>query len=98
MFNDSGWVFTVASDQRQREDAWFETVTNNSTRLLVIELGAGQEVSTVRRHSETICQKFGAKLIRINPRHAWPPSEMGLGFSEPAAHALQLIQSRLTHK
>lgn len=38
-------------------------------KLVVIEIGAGVAVPTVRYASQSFCTKFNAKLIRVNPEH-----------------------------
>jgi len=42
--------------------------------IVIIELGAGTSVATVRYKSEEIASKFDATLIRINPRDFQVPS------------------------
>lgn len=60
MFNDSDWVETRMHLQYERFQAWLATVQ----RLVVIEIGAGVDIPSVRRIGESLNQP----LIRINPR------------------------------
>lgn len=48
MFNDRGWIETRSEQQRRGLDAWLRKVKN----LVVIELGAGTAISTVRSFGE----------------------------------------------
>ncbi len=68
MFGDWGWVDRRNAMQSRRLNAWLNTVEH----LLVIEVGAGTHIPTVRMMSES--QR--GRLIRINP------TEPELGFAE----------------
>ncbi|WP_432721274.1 NAD-dependent deacetylase [Jeongeupia wiesaeckerbachi] len=66
MFSDLSWLEQRAEAQRERLNRWLEQVG----RLVVIELGAGVAIPTVRMFGERIVAKHrgdGATLIRINP-------------------------------
>ena len=69
-------------------------------RLVVIELGAGLAVSTIRRMSESIVeQSANATLIRINPRDADVPRQdhpKYLSVPLGGLDALQQIDTHLT--
>lgn len=60
MFDDNTWVHGPTSVDRDRLDAWCESRAG----ILVIEIGAGEAVPTVRRFGERV----GSRLIRINAR------------------------------
>ncbi|API75630.1 SIR2 family NAD-dependent protein deacylase [Ralstonia pseudosolanacearum] len=60
MFDDNTWVHGPTSVDRDRLDAWWK----GREGCLVIEIGAGEAVPTVRRFGERV----GSKLIRINMR------------------------------
>jgi NAD-dependent SIR2 family protein deacetylase len=62
MFNDSDWVEVRMQLQYDRVEAWLAT----AQRLVVIEVGAGVDIPSVRRFGEHLNQP----LIRINPRAA----------------------------
>lgn len=59
MFGDGQWIARRSELQEQRLQQWLAAVD----RLVVIEIGAGLQVPTVRRFSESC----GGRLIRINP-------------------------------
>ncbi|MFT3758407.1 SIR2 family NAD-dependent protein deacylase [Thauera sp.] len=62
MFGDWGWIEDRSAAQQARLDAWRHTVE----RLIVIEIGAGTAIPSVRLFGE----RQGAPLIRINLREA----------------------------
>lgn len=65
MFNDSHWVDAIAREQERRFDAWLAHVRGR--RLLVLELGAGKALPTIRRLGERIAERPFVTLVRINP-------------------------------
>ena len=65
MFGDFYFVKNRVNFQLRRFKKWLERIDK---KLVIIEIGAGKGVPTVRMMSEEIRRKFGAKLIRINPR------------------------------
>ena len=88
MFNDALWNSAVTETQQQRYREWLTEI--QGARLLVIELGAGSAIPTVRQQSERLISSHGAKLIRINLREAEvPPDQLGLPCA--ALAGLQMI-------
>ncbi len=60
MFNDNDWVSSNSEQQLTRFRHWQKTVSHP----LIIELGAGTAISSVRYLSDS----WGPPLIRVNPR------------------------------
>lgn len=67
MFGDWGWLHKRSSNQSDKLEEWLNYLKRNSFRLLIVEIGAGLSVPTVRYKSEQIANLFEAKLVRINP-------------------------------
>jgi NAD-dependent SIR2 family protein deacetylase len=67
MFGDWNWLGFRADAQKSAMNAWLEKVE----RLVVIEIGAGTDIPTVRNLGE----RTDAILIRINPREPGCPSD-----------------------
>ena len=72
MFSDFDWNSTRTYAQRQRFEKWIKKFKNKN--LLIIELGAGTNIPTVRLTCEEVYQSAGNHFIRVNPRE----SECGL--------------------
>ena len=88
MFGDWAWVSKYAERQEHRLAAWLRAVE----RLVVVEVGAGRALPTVRRFSE----RHGSRVIRINPReHAISPA-LGVGIDGGAVETLRLLDSLLS--
>ncbi|CDW84808.1 silent information regulator protein sir2 [Stylonychia lemnae] len=68
MFGDFDFNEQVSEQQDQRYKAWLENIKDQS--LLIIEIGAGSAVPTVRLNSEdvlTVLRNKNTNMIRINP-------------------------------
>ncbi|MDD2545814.1 MAG: NAD-dependent deacetylase [Burkholderiaceae bacterium] len=87
MFDDGGWIAHRQAAQRQRLQDWLARVE----KPLVIEMGAGTAVATVRHFSHRMVQSGGGRLIRINPTEATVPSARDVGLASGALAALRAI-------
>lgn len=85
MFSDYRWNARRTDAQYSRMRAWVDTVR----RPVVIELGAGTAVPSVRRMSENL----GAPLIRINPREWLVKGANKVGLPCSALEGLRLLLS-----
>ena len=92
MFNDWHWIPRRTSAQEQRFDSWLAEVINAKT--VIVELGAGSAVPTVRLTSEHAVARLGATLVRINPREPQVPHGQ-IGIPLGALEALEAINDRL---
>lgn len=83
MFGDGKWIAVRTVGQMNRFRTWFRTVS----RPVVIEIGAGQSVPTVRSFGESL----GCPLIRINPRE-WDVSRRDdIGIKAGALEGIQMV-------
>ncbi|GLZ32901.1 NAD-dependent protein deacetylase [Lentzea sp. NBRC 105346] len=89
MFGDWTWV----PDRSQRQLDELTKWRREQRNLVVVEIGAGQAVPTVRRQAELASAASGA-LIRINPRE--PEIRHGRGVALPmgALEALTALAQR----
>ena len=68
MFGDWSWI---AERTRSQERLYDQFVTDRRDgRLVVVELGAGTAIPTIRHTSEQLGRYAAATVIRINPREA----------------------------
>lgn len=96
MFGDDGWNARREQAQAARLQQWLAGLRRQAARLLVVELGAGTAVPSVRRFVAGLQRSLGARLVRINPREAEVGSERDLAVPLGALHALQCISDRLS--
>ena len=92
MFGDYSWVADRTRGQEMRFDSFL--AQHRQEPIVVIEMGAGTAVPTIRFMSERIGQGFSATVIRINPRE---PRISGGHISLPcgALEGLQGIEACL---
>jgi NAD-dependent SIR2 family protein deacetylase len=88
MFGDGEWLESRTEEQHARYQAWRRLIRGR--RLVVIELGAGTQVPTIRRH----CEAAGGTLIRINPHEAEAPAG-AISLAVGALEALSQIERYL---
>jgi len=67
MFGDWSWISDRSDRQRQKFEKF---IGANGACIVVVELGAGTAIPTIRNLGEQLGRRYGAKIIRINPREA----------------------------
>lgn len=87
MFNDWEWLEHRQAQQSERMERWLSGVS----RPVVVEIGAGTAIPSVRRFSQRIIHAFGGRLVRINPREFSVPSTHDVGLASGASYALAEI-------
>lgn len=79
MFGDGGWDDAQTTAQLQRFQQWLEGVRVARAPLVILELGAGTAVPSVRLQCEYLTRRLSAKLVRVNPREsAGPPGTISI--------------------
>ena len=92
MFGDWHWIPARTAAQERRFSTGLASAAG--PRLVIVELGAGSAVPTVRMTSEQIASRSGATLVRINPRE--PQVRHGhIGIAANALEALEAMDRRL---
>ncbi|MEA5098762.1 MAG: Sir2 family NAD-dependent protein deacetylase [Burkholderiaceae bacterium] len=91
MFGDWSWVSSRQEAQASRQHQWLSGVNNP----LVIELGAGTAVPSVRYFSQYVCRQYGGRLIRINLREPEVDCQDDLGLAVGALDCLNAIAAQL---
>ena len=92
MFADWGWNGSRTSAQENRYDNWLNSVVSKGQKLVIIEIGAGTAVPTVRLEGENIAKQYkNAKLIRINPREDQITADIGIGLNLGGLEGIEAI-------
>ena len=91
MFDDYFYSSNYQNLKRNKLDLWLKEVQN----LVVIELGAGKAIPTVRRFSERTAKAKKGGFIRINPQDAGVPKMHFLSLEMKALDALKAIDRLL---
>lgn len=66
MFGDYGWVSDRSARQQRNFDEFLADLGGG--RLVVVEMGAGTAIPTIRYLTEELGSRPGARAVRINPR------------------------------
>lgn len=83
MFNDGDWVYDKTQDEA------FNQWVKDNKNIVVIEIGAGKTISSIR----LISDDFKKSLIRINPREADIPHNKGVSLYMNGIDGIKLIHS-----
>ena len=87
IINDSGWIVRRSAEQEARLEQWL----SGTNRPLVIEVGAGTTIPSVRHFSHRVLHQHGGRLIRINHNGSDVPTLLDVGLPLGAADGLTLI-------
>jgi NAD-dependent SIR2 family protein deacetylase len=91
MFSDWDWNERRALLQDARLQAWLQ----GTRRPLVIEIGAGMSIPSVRNFSQRVVLHHGGRMIRINPQEPQVASADDVGLPMTALAALTAIAALL---
>jgi len=92
MFSDSRWVERRQLVQEGRQKEWLAKVRNP----LIIEIGAGSSIGSMRALSERLAVQRAGYLIRINPREPEIPAPVhGTGIALGAREALHRLAEHI---
>ena len=89
MFGDWHWL----EHRQQLQEARLQQFVQHHQHTLVIEIGAGLAVPTVRRFSEQFCPY----LIRINPRDSQIPHQQGISLAMTGLAGIEAVWQSITY-
>ncbi len=87
LFDDDNWIDTKLARQRENWLRWRDAIQ----RPVVIELGAGKAIPTVRYFTEQMMQR----IVRINPHDYKIANGRGVGLKGGALDVLKRLAARL---
>lgn len=94
MFEDWGWNPMRRQSQATAQRDWMDGLRQKACKPVVIEIGAGTAIASVRHFATKVVQDFrqqGARLIRINPREPDVVDALDVGLPLGALAALRAI-------
>ncbi len=80
MFGDWGWDSSRTDAQQARFEDFLQRIIVKRLDLVIVEIGAGTAVPTVRITGERIAKELNGRLVRINPREPRIDSRLGWGL------------------
>jgi len=90
MFGDYAWLYQRTAAQEDKFDTFLRN--NSNGRIVVIEMGAGTAVPTIRNLSEQLGKQKNTRVLRINP-HEPQIASPHLAFSAGAVETLLNIDA-----
>ena len=87
MFVDGQWQRALYEAQEQRLERWLDAVR----RPVVVEMGAGVAIPSVRHFTDDIVKRRGGRLVRINPTESNVQTPWDIGLRTGAMAALEAI-------
>ncbi len=93
MFGDYSWLHNRTAAQEDNFDSFLQR--NKNGRLVVIEMGAGSAIPTIRNLSERLGQQQQVTVLRINPREAHIGAPH-MSFASGAVATLDGIETELS--
>jgi NAD-dependent SIR2 family protein deacetylase len=94
MFNDTGWVEDRAAQQESLQQAWLAGLR----QPVVIEIGVGVAIPSVRRFSQYVIDALNGTLIRINPVESRVTRGRDVGLKAGALGAITAINQSMQHQ
>ena len=91
MFGDGDWSPRRSFEQQARLERWLAGVR----RPVVVELGAGTAIPSVRHFAHEVLTQHGGRLVRINPREHQVPGSADVGLALGALEGLRQIDAAL---
>jgi NAD-dependent SIR2 family protein deacetylase len=91
MFGDGNWSERRAAAQEAR----LHQLLHKAQRPLVIELGAGVAIPSVRHFGQSVLRHHNGRMIRINPREPQVASPQDVGLAAGSLAALSAINDLL---
>ena len=89
MFNDGGWLPNRSDAQEAHLQTWLQGVS----APLIVEIGAGTAIASVRDFGADVCRQWDAKLLRINLRESGVENNHSIGLSLGALKALKNLDA-----
>lgn len=93
MFGDWGWIERRSEMQAARLEEWLARVR----RPLVIELGAGTAIPSVRQFGQRVVQR-GGRMVRVNPREFAVGSALDVGVAAGALEGVRAICAEIQNR
>jgi len=93
MFGDWSWLSQREEVQSSNLNSWLNKVASQNGKLLIVEIGAGESVPTIRRLSERYQTLFNADFYRINPKDY--QNDFGFSIASGGLEGIKELVSKL---
>lgn len=96
MFDDFRWRPDRSEAQERNERMWLNQLSRARARTVIIELGAGTSIPSVRHFSNYVSHACNGRIVRINLRESAVPHPYDVGIAGGALACVRAIDSVLT--
>ena len=93
MFGDDSWVSNRSDIQYQNFSKWVKSISNKGNTI-ILEIGAGKAVPTIRHFASHVANSTNGTIIRINP-YDYTIEKPHISLPMKAIDALELIHHSL---
>ena len=83
LFGDNLWTCSRHVEQMKHYLEWRDSL--EGARVVVLEIGAGSTIPSVREQCELVSERYDATLVRINPFESECPEGIGIPLGACAA-------------
>ncbi|MFC7411361.1 SIR2 family NAD-dependent protein deacylase [Hydrogenophaga atypica] len=94
MFGDFDWQEERQQNQSKALEQWL----SRASRPVVVEIGAGTAIPSVRHFTHRVLHELDGRLVRINPREWTVPTPRDVGIPMGALQTLQAIDRALAER
>jgi len=91
MFGDWSWEGSRTTEQEGRLHDFKVDVYEKGYKLVIIEIGAGEHIPTVRHESEYTARELDGFVFRINPRDYEIGEDIGVGIPMGGLDGLRFL-------
>lgn len=91
MFDDYDWISERCNHQNLQQKKWL----SSAEKPVIIEIGAGTDIETVRHFTHEISRFDSGHIIRINPTDCKTRSNGDIGLASGALESLEAIAHEL---
>ena len=92
MFGDSQWNDAREHQQLNRYNKWISNIILENKRLVIIEVGAGENIPTIRHKGEDVAESYEhAILIRINPKDYHIDKRIGISLALGGLEGIKIL-------
>lgn len=95
MFDDFDWYYPPYEENEIRKNAFLANVEYDFSgdEVMILEIGAGNDLRTIRAAAESLAYQTNSKVIRINPEKAQEEDDLILHIEQCAKEALHYLHT-----
>jgi NAD-dependent SIR2 family protein deacetylase len=93
MFGDWRWDSSRMLEQERRFENFVNRIRHEKMKLVIVEIGAGTAIPTVRLTGERTARKYNGTIVRINPRETEIDPSLGISIPLGGLRGIEALLS-----